>query len=64
MCSLREHVVENKIFSFFKKKKFSKEEVDLADQTVIKDYFENRNHLKMREKLYSEIFNIKKLLSW
>ena len=57
MCSLREHVIENEIFSFFKKKMFSKEEIDLADQTVIKNYFENRNHLKMREKIYSEIFN-------
>lgn len=57
MCSLTKHVVKNKIFSFFKKKKFSKEEIDLADQKVVKDYFENRNHLRMREKLYSEIFN-------
>lgn len=57
MCYSREHVVENKIFSFFKKKRFSKEEINLADQKVVKDYFENRNHLRMREKLYSEIFN-------
>lgn len=58
MCYFRkQHVVKDKIFSFFKKKSFSKEEVDLADQKIIKDYFENRNHLRMRKKLYSEIFN-------
>lgn len=57
MCSLSKHVIKDKIFSFFKKKRFSKEEIDLAEQKIIKDYFESRSHLKMREKLYSEIFN-------
>ena len=57
MCSLSKHVVKEKIFSFFKNKKFSKEEIDLAEQKIIKDYFESRNHLRMREKLYSETFN-------